>query len=49
MLNTSLNVKRRFSDGSCRFQSIANELGIDKSLVTAIAQHMEQKWLDLKI
>ncbi|PHM30689.1 type II toxin-antitoxin system HipA family toxin [Xenorhabdus innexi] len=31
------------------FQVIAHELGIDKEMATMIAQHMEQKWLALRL
>ncbi|MDC9613280.1 type II toxin-antitoxin system HipA family toxin [Xenorhabdus khoisanae] len=44
-----LNMLEEIYDETRRFQSIANKLGIDKSLATTIAQHMEQKWSDLKI
>ncbi|MDC9592462.1 type II toxin-antitoxin system HipA family toxin [Xenorhabdus sp. IM139775] len=43
------NMLEEIYDETHRFQSIANELEIDKSLAATIAQHMEQKWSDLKI
>ncbi|MEQ1962625.1 hypothetical protein ABLB69_05495 [Xenorhabdus khoisanae] len=44
-----LNMLEEIYDETRRFQSIANKLGIDKSLATTIVQHMQQKWSDLKI
>ncbi|MDC9588251.1 hypothetical protein PSI23_02710 [Xenorhabdus sp. XENO-10] len=35
-------------DETRRFQLIANELGIDKSIVATIDQHIEHKWSELK-
>ncbi|OTA21198.1 phosphatidylinositol kinase [Xenorhabdus beddingii] len=43
------NMLAEIYDETRRFQSMANELGIDKSLATTIDQHMQQKWSELKI
>ncbi|PHM75070.1 type II toxin-antitoxin system HipA family toxin [Xenorhabdus kozodoii] len=44
-----INILEEIYDETCRFQSIAKELGIDKALATTIGKHMEQKWVELKI
>ncbi|OKP05563.1 hypothetical protein [Xenorhabdus eapokensis] len=44
-----INMLEEIYDETCRFHSIAKELGIDKTLVTIIEQHREQKWAELKI
>ncbi|CDL80410.1 hypothetical protein [Xenorhabdus cabanillasii] len=32
-----------------QFKFFANELGVDKSLVTMVDLHMQQKWIELKL
>ncbi|WMV73798.1 HipA domain-containing protein [Xenorhabdus griffiniae] len=43
-----INMLEEIYNETCRFQSIAKELEIDKTLAATIGQHMEQKWSELK-